>query len=80
MSGAFSAGRVVRRLRQQTEEVVRAVRRMAACGVAPWVLGGSGDVDSGLDKRQVNAQIPVKPVYIAPRNPVVLCHGLYGFD
>ncbi|KAI9505737.1 Alpha/Beta hydrolase protein, partial [Coemansia spiralis] len=24
--------------------------------------------------------IPVKPIYIAPRNPVVLCHGLYGFD
>ncbi|KAI8325461.1 alpha/beta-hydrolase, partial [Martensiomyces pterosporus] len=24
--------------------------------------------------------IPVKPIYIAPRNPLVLCHGLYGFD
>ncbi|KAJ2724404.1 hypothetical protein GGI07_002005 [Coemansia sp. Benny D115] len=33
-----------------------------------------------LDKARLNAQIPVKPVYIAPRNPVVLCHGLYGFD
>ncbi|PIA18943.1 alpha/beta-hydrolase, partial [Coemansia reversa NRRL 1564] len=24
--------------------------------------------------------IPIQPVYIAPRNPMVLCHGLYGFD
>ncbi|KAI8098948.1 Alpha/Beta hydrolase protein [Halteromyces radiatus] len=28
---------------------------------------------SGLD-------IPVTPHYIAPRAPIVLCHGLYGFD
>ncbi|KAI7824161.1 Alpha/Beta hydrolase protein [Kickxella alabastrina] len=37
------------------------------------------DVD---DSRQakVNAQALVKPIYIAPRNPIVLCHGLYGFD
>ncbi|ORX71414.1 alpha/beta-hydrolase, partial [Linderina pennispora] len=23
---------------------------------------------------------PVKPIYVAPRHPMVLCHGLYGFD
>ncbi|KAJ2842163.1 hypothetical protein J3B02_005660, partial [Coemansia erecta] len=38
-------------------------------------------LDGGvLDKDKLNAQIPLKPVYIAPRHPVVLCHGLYGFD
>ncbi|PVU94914.1 hypothetical protein BB559_002880 [Furculomyces boomerangus] len=29
--------------------------------------------NNGLD-------MPVKPIYIAPRNPVFLCPGLYGFD
>ncbi|PVU89110.1 hypothetical protein BB561_005546, partial [Smittium simulii] len=24
--------------------------------------------------------INIKPIYISPRNPIVLCHGLYGFD
>lgn len=27
-----------------------------------------------------NMSIPVTPHYIPPRAPVVLCHGLYGFD
>lgn len=34
----------------------------------------------GNSKHELNSQIPVKPVYIAPRNPMVFCHGLYGFD
>ncbi|KAJ2058833.1 hypothetical protein GGI17_004782 [Coemansia sp. S146] len=42
----------------------------------PWAT----DASAVLDKSKVNEQIPVKPVYIAPRNPMVLCHGLYGFD
>ncbi|KAJ1936264.1 hypothetical protein GGF37_005679, partial [Kickxella alabastrina] len=33
-----------------------------------------------FDRAKVNAQALVKPIYIAPRNPIVLCHGLYGFD
>ncbi|KAJ1723308.1 hypothetical protein LPJ61_005839 [Coemansia biformis] len=43
---------------------------------------GTGDAAAAavLDKERLNRQIPLKPVYIAPRNPVVLCHGLYGFD
>ncbi|KAJ2327118.1 hypothetical protein GGI00_004551, partial [Coemansia sp. RSA 2681] len=42
-----------------------------------WVEPGGAVV---LDKLKLNEQIPVRPVYIAPRNPMVLCHGLYGFD
>ncbi|KAJ2818817.1 hypothetical protein GGI24_004981 [Coemansia furcata] len=42
----------------------------------PW----AADSAMVLDKSRLNEQIPVKPVYIAPRNPMVLCHGLYGFD
>ncbi|KAJ1982716.1 hypothetical protein H4R33_004972 [Dimargaris cristalligena] len=30
-------------------------------------------------RSQLN-QLPVRPHYVAPRLPVVLCHGLYGFD
>ncbi|KAJ1721818.1 hypothetical protein LPJ53_003700 [Coemansia erecta] len=91
MSGTFSTGRVVRQLRQQTEEALKALGRAVKYGTAPWVFASgasspspspsAGEADAHLlDKRRVNAQIPVKPVYIAPRNPVVLCHGLYGFD
>ncbi|OMJ23552.1 Lipase 2 [Smittium culicis] len=30
---------------------------------------------------QINGILfPVKPIYIAPRNQIMLCHGLYGFD
>ncbi|KAI9269199.1 Alpha/Beta hydrolase protein [Phascolomyces articulosus] len=35
--------------------------------------GAKYETVSGLD-------IPVTPHYLAPRAPVVLCHGLYGFD
>ncbi|KAJ1667752.1 hypothetical protein IW140_001190 [Coemansia sp. RSA 1813] len=70
------------------------VRRVARLGIAPLFYANVDDQhdirDSPLssasrlsvadEKIRLNSQIPVKPVYIAPRNPVVLCHGLYGFD
>ncbi|OLY80196.1 Lipase 2 [Smittium mucronatum] len=32
------------------------------------------------EKNQNGSLMPVKPIYIAPRNQIMLCHGLYGFD
>ncbi|KAJ1990033.1 hypothetical protein GGI25_002361 [Coemansia spiralis] len=67
-------------------------KRVARLGAAPLVYvnvdqqPGTRDNSSHsaeqtiANKTRLNSQIPVKPIYIAPRNPVVLCHGLYGFD
>ncbi|CEG78983.1 hypothetical protein RMATCC62417_13508 [Rhizopus microsporus] len=35
---------------------------------------------SGMFNNNISLSIPVTPHYIPPRAPVVLCHGLYGFD
>ncbi|ORX95956.1 alpha/beta-hydrolase [Basidiobolus meristosporus CBS 931.73] len=40
---------------------------------------GRTDQAESIHHRLVS-QIPIKPSYVAPRNPIVLCHGLYGFD
>ncbi|KAJ1906624.1 hypothetical protein LPJ81_001251 [Coemansia sp. IMI 209127] len=70
------------------------VRKVARLGVAPLLyvnvdnqneisddpLSPASSASSADEKARLNIQIPVKPVYIAPRNPIVLCHGLYGFD
>ncbi|KAJ2745154.1 hypothetical protein GGI20_002379 [Coemansia sp. BCRC 34301] len=94
MSATFSAARLAQLLRQRAESSLggfaRRAKRAAKFGTAPWfyasagsVAGDSTEMDNGFvvfDKSKVNEQIPVKPVYIAPRNPMVLCHGLYGFD
>ncbi|OMH80653.1 Lipase 2 [Zancudomyces culisetae] len=52
----------------------------------------SGDTESKTSTKSRNAkkqareasagriEAPLRPIYIAPRNPIVLCHGLYGFD
>lgn len=43
-------------------------------------------IDVVLDKSKVDAlkrlsqSGPITPGYRAPRNPIVLCHGLFGFD
>ncbi|KAG0186880.1 hypothetical protein DFQ28_007188 [Apophysomyces sp. BC1034] len=36
-------------------------------------------VDGGK-RRVTGLDMPVTPHYLAPRAPIVLCHGLYGFD
>ncbi|KAJ2542766.1 hypothetical protein EV175_006030 [Coemansia sp. RSA 1933] len=80
---------------QLIEGLAVRARKVARLGVAP-LLYTNVDNQDGIredllsptsskagavdEKTRLNAQIPVKPVYIAPRNPVVLCHGLYGFD
>ncbi|KAG9293182.1 hypothetical protein G9A89_010519 [Geosiphon pyriformis] len=36
-------------------------------------LGNESSAQSGLD-------MPVRPIYLSPKLPLVLCHGLFGFD
>ncbi|KAJ2840928.1 hypothetical protein GGI22_008129, partial [Coemansia erecta] len=76
------------------EGLVFRVRKVARLGVAPLLYANvdnqseisddpfppTSSASNADEKARLNIQIPVKPVYIAPRNPVVLCHGLYGFD
>ncbi|KAJ2083630.1 hypothetical protein H4R24_000688 [Coemansia sp. RSA 988] len=95
MSASFSVSRLVRLLREQVSlfgVLGRRAREVVKFGTLPFVYANSSQVAGGtsttntgkttetLNKARLNEQIPLQPVYIAPRNPVVLCHGLYGFD
>ncbi|KAJ2613784.1 hypothetical protein H4S08_002027 [Coemansia sp. RSA 1365] len=95
MSATFSASRLVRLLREQVSlfgVLGRRAREMVNFGALPFVYANTPQVNGGtstantsstaetLNKTRLNEQIPIQPVYIAPRNPMVLCHGLYGFD
>ncbi|KAJ2700982.1 hypothetical protein FB645_004800 [Coemansia sp. IMI 203386] len=78
------------------DALAKGARSAARLGAAPWVFASASGsasntaatatgqdtrgLDGVFDKDKLNAQMPLKPVYIAPRHPVVLCHGLYGFD
>ncbi|KAJ2270013.1 hypothetical protein EV176_004425 [Coemansia sp. RSA 451] len=87
----FTASRLVQLLKDQVSllgVLSKRARRAVKFGTLPLAYanttqptGSSVDsVDAAISKARLNEQIPVKPIYIAPRNPVVLCHGLYGFD
>ncbi|KAJ2159612.1 hypothetical protein GGF46_002896 [Coemansia sp. RSA 552] len=90
MSASFTIARLVELLRGQTMllgDLGRRARRALRLGALPFAYANAAEIHSPgdreppvLNKARVNEQIPLKPVYIAPRNPVVLCHGLYGFD
>ncbi|KAJ2347519.1 hypothetical protein GGF43_004741, partial [Coemansia sp. RSA 2618] len=82
----FTASRLVQLLKDQVTffgVLGKRARRAVKFGTVPLAYanttqaaGPSADsVDAAVDKARLNAQIPVKPIYIAPRNPVVLCHG-----
>ncbi|KAJ1960902.1 hypothetical protein GGI12_003549 [Dipsacomyces acuminosporus] len=70
--------------------LTRRAKRAAKFGSGTWLYANSETTstspveeheqprsahDAVLTKAMLNEQAPVKPVYIAPRNPVVLCHG-----
>ncbi|KAJ2809254.1 hypothetical protein H4R20_000249 [Coemansia guatemalensis] len=95
MSATFSVSRFMRLLREQVSlfgTLGRRAREVVKFGTlpfiyanAPQVNGGTSTTNTGstgetLNKARLNEQIPLQPIYIAPRNPMVLCHGLYGFD
>ncbi|RIA89993.1 Alpha/Beta hydrolase protein [Glomus cerebriforme] len=40
----------------------------------------SHESDNGSFEKRSGLEMPVKPNYLAPRLPIVLCHGLFGFD
>ncbi|KAJ2709752.1 hypothetical protein H4R19_004092, partial [Coemansia spiralis] len=89
MAACFSAVRLLRQaLRDNAARLAvlgERVREAAKFSAMPLVYASAaqppdpadaaGPVAGTLDKARLNSQIPLKPVYIAPRNPVVLCHG-----
>ncbi|KAJ1958108.1 hypothetical protein EC988_000488 [Linderina pennispora] len=87
MSASISAAKLVRQLRQRAEAtgtlLVSKAKKVAKLGAGPWLYASSEDStasvgqrrDAILDKAAVNERIPVKPIYVAPRHPMVLCHG-----
>ncbi|KAJ1742033.1 hypothetical protein LPJ79_002181 [Coemansia sp. RSA 1821] len=86
MAAIFSASRFVQLLRDQVSflgVISKRARRAIKFGTVPLAYANStpptdstaDHIEEILNKSQINEQIPVKPIYIAPRNPVVLCHG-----
>ncbi|GBC08320.1 hypothetical protein RclHR1_08020003 [Rhizophagus clarus] len=44
------------------------------------VTNNSSHESNGSFEKRSGLEMPVKPNYRAPRLPIVLCHGLFGFD
>ncbi|CAG8816987.1 1105_t:CDS:2, partial [Dentiscutata erythropus] len=44
------------------------------------LLRSEDNSENGNAAKRATTKMPVRPNYRAPRLPIVLCHGLFGFD